>query len=199
MEGHSVSISCEETAEHYAQLLFTVLEQQNKLTPLFFDEKTCTVRIGWCYYFIDRPNGGEEYTVSCPDFSKDPLKDRTENLTTALLVQDMMVDVLGHTKTENSEEILFADTVTVSQAVMPGRDICLQRMSTTRERDSGWTIVVENPTEEDKAKPMVNVLACHLLKLNPSLMGVLALPAGAKVTTSDGQKELHISLKDVGN
>lgn len=195
IEGHTVSVSCDETAQNQAQALFRVLEQQNKLTPLF--EKTCTIRIGWCYYYIEKPETGSEYKVLCPDFSKDPLKDKTENLTAAIVVQDMMIDALGHTKAKKTKGIFFADTVTVSQAVMPGRDLCLQRMETKRQGDSGWTIVVDNPTQEDKAKPMVNVLVCHIMKLNPSLLGVLALPAGTKITTTEGQKKFQISMKDV--
>jgi hypothetical protein len=195
IEGYNVSISCDETAENQAQALFRILEQQNKLTPLF--KETCTIRVGWCYYYIEKPESGKEYTVMCPDFSKDPLKDRTENLTAAIVTQDMMIDALGRSKVKKPNDIFFGDTVTVSQAVMPGLDLSLQRMETKKQGDSGWTIVLENPTEEDKKKPMVNVLVCHIMKLNPALLGLLALPAGTKITTSDGQKKFHVSMKDV--
>jgi hypothetical protein len=70
-------------------------------------------------------------------------------------------------------------------------------MKTTKQGDSGWTIVLENPSEEDKKKPMVNVLVCHIMKLNPALLGLMALPAGTKITTSEGQSKFHVSMKDV--
>lgn len=193
--GHIISLHCDESVEAQGQALFRILEQQDKLTPLF--RETCTIRIGWTYYYIEKPEQGEEYNLSCPDFRNDPTKGRMEDITAAIMVQNMMMDTLSKIKRNDAHNIFFADFVTVSQAVVPGRDLCLQRMETKRKGDSGWTIVLENPSEEDKAKPMVNVLVCHLLKLNPALLGLLVLPAGAKVTTSNGQKSFHINLKDV--
>lgn len=193
IDGHNVSISCDDSVERQGQALFQILEQQNKLTPLFHE--TCTIRIGWSYYYIRKPENGNDYQVVCPDFNKDPIKEKTKDLTTAIIVQDMLIDTLVKTKQESMQDIFFADTVTVSQAVMPGREICMQRMETKKSGDSGWTIVVENPTKEDKEKPMVNVLVCNILKLNPALMGLLALPAGSRVVTSDGQKKFRISME----
>lgn len=193
--GHTLSLSCDDSVEAQGQALFHIVEQQNKLTPLF--EETCTLRIGWTYYYVEKPEQEHgEYLLMSPDFKKDPLKEKTEDLTAAIMVQNMMMDTLSRVKLSNASNIFFADTVTVSQAVMPGMDICLQRMETKRKGDSGWTIVLENPSEEDKAKPMVNVLVCHLLKLNPALMGLLVLPTGTKVTTTDGQKSFRINLKN---
>lgn len=193
--GHTLSLSCDDSVEAQGQALFHIVEQQNKLTPLF--EETCTLRIGWTYYYVEKPEQEHgEYLLMSPDFKKDPLKEKTEDLTAAIMVQNMMMDTLSKVKLSNASNIFFADTVTVSQAVMPGMDICLQRMETKRKGDSGWTIVLENPSEEDKAKPMVNVLVCHLLKLNPALMGLLVLPTGTKVTTTDGQKSFRINLKN---
>lgn len=193
--GHQVSLSCDDSVEAQGQAMFQILEQQNKLTPLF--KETCTLLIGWTYYYVEKPEKGEEYKLLSPDFQNDPLKQKTEDLTTAIMVQNMMIDTISKVKLSNAHDIFFGDTVTVSQAVMPGRDICLQRMETKKKGDSGWTIVLENPTKEDKAKPMVNVLVCHILKLNPALMGLLVLPAGTDIVTKDGQKNFKISLKNV--
>lgn len=193
--GHTISLSCDESVEAQGQALFRILEQQNKLTPLF-EQEACTIRIGWTYYYIEKQEIGEEYIVTCPDFRNDPTKERMEDITAAIMVQNMMMDTLVKIKRNNAHNIFFADSVTVSQAVVPGRDLCMQRMETKKKGDSGWTIVLENPSEEDKAKPMVNVLVCHLLKLNPALMGLLVLPAGAKVITSNGQKSFNINLKN---
>lgn len=194
--GHTLALSCDDSVEAQGQALFHIIEQQNKLTPLF--QETCTLRVGWTYYYVEKPEEEHgEYRLVSPDFRNDPLREKTEDLTAAIMVQNMMMDTLSKVKLSNASNIFFADTVTVSQAVMPGMDVCLQRMETKKEGDSGWTIVLENPSEEDKAKPMVNVLVCHLLKLNPALMGLLVLPAGVKITTTDGQKNFHISMKNV--
>lgn len=194
--GHNMLLSCDESVEAQGQALFHILEQQNKLTPLF--EDTCTIRIGWTYYYIEKQKKGENYILTCPDFRNDPLKGRTEDITAAIMVQNMMVDTLSKIKDSHAHDIFFADAVTVSQAVVPGRDLCMQRMETKKKGNSGWTIVLENPSEEDKTKPMVNVLVCHILKLNPALMGLLILPAGTKIITGNGQKSFNINLKNVG-
>lgn len=196
IEGHTISMSCDESVETQGQALFRILEQQNKLTPLFSQE-ACTIRIGWTYYYIEKQKTENDYILTCPDFQNDPTKGKMEDITAAIMVQNMMMDTLSKIKRKDAHNIFFADSVTVSQAVVLGRDLCLQRMETKKKGDSGWTIVLEHPSEEDKAKPMVNVLVCHLLKLNPALMGLLVLPVGAKVITSNEQKSFHINLKDV--
>ena len=53
IEGHTISMSCDESVETQGQALFRILEQQNKLTPLFSQE-ACTIRIGWTYYYIEK-------------------------------------------------------------------------------------------------------------------------------------------------
>lgn len=196
--GHTLAISCDDSVEAQGQALFHIIEQQNKLTPLF--EETCTIRIGWTYYYVEKPETKQgEYKLVSPDFMGDAVKNKTSDLTAAIMVQNMMMDTISKVKLNNASSVFFADTVTVSQAVMPGVEICLQRMETKIKGDSGWTIVPEHPSEEDKAKPMVKVLVCHILKLNPALMGLLALPTGTKITTADGQKNFRINMKHTGD
>jgi len=196
MDNVTVAVRCDESMAMQADSIFQVIERQNKKTPLF--QETCMLRIGWCIYQITKPEKeGDVYQVLCPDFRGDPLSGKTEDLSVAIYVQNQIMAAMDQLHVDKTQGILFADTITVSQAVMPGKDITMTRMETKQVRDSGWTIVLANPDEEDKKKPMVTIPLCQILKLNISLMGLLALPAGTEITTSKGQKEFHVNFKNV--
>lgn len=195
IDGHTVSMDCDDHLEAQTEAVFSIMEQQNQKTPLF--KETCMIRIGWCVYQITKPDQEDGvYRILCPDFKNDPLKGKMEDLTTAIAVQDMIMRVMLNAKINRIESPLFYDFVTVSQAVMPGKEIVMTRMETKKQGDSGWTIVLADPDEEEKKKPMVNVLICHLLKLNSLIMGFIALPAGTKITSFENQKKFHIDRGD---
>lgn len=103
--GHTVSLSCDESVEPQGQALFHILEQQNKLTPLF--EETCTIRIGWTYYYMEKQENGTEHILTCPDFRNDPIKGKTEDLTAAIIVQNMMMDTLSKNQGKPCPGYLF--------------------------------------------------------------------------------------------
>lgn len=136
---------------------------------------------GWAYFFLDkREEDGEEYwVVQTTDYKKNPMSDKTDNVTVSLLVQNMQVETVRTAKVK-PEATTFKDTVLVLKKALEEKDVYMNRTKPEKEGDSGWYFgLLNDPNEENhQADEYIVIPSYEFLKLRSEALRVLEMPFG---------------------
>ncbi|WP_028399132.1 immunity protein Imm33 domain-containing protein [Ectobacillus panaciterrae] len=164
--GKNIIAKAEEPLSPQVEKLFYLLTTvENKLVDGF------SIQVGWSIFILSEREDG--YHIIVPDYTKNPFKDTTEDLTIALWVQLEQVHCLRQLNIEG-EMIKFSDKIVIAKNVLQLDEIYLQRSSDCDKDDSGWYIGPVNEAEE--TGELEAIYAYELLKIRPSIIQVLALP-----------------------
>lgn len=137
---------------------------------------------GWAYFFLDQrkdENGEEYWVVQTTDYQKNPMKDKTDNVTVSLLVQNMQIETVRTAKVKPLAAT-FKDTVVVLKAAIGAKDVYMNRIEPEKEGDSGWYFgLLDDPNEENHTADEYTVVASYeLLKFRSEALRVLEMPVG---------------------
>ena len=137
---------------------------------------------GWAYFFLNKredENGEEFWVLQTTDFDKNPMKDKTDDITTALMVQNMQIETIQVSKTQ-PKATTFKDTVLVLKEAMNAEDVYLSRSEPEKEGDSGWYFgLLDDPNEENHSSDeYVVVPSYQFLKIRPAALRLFQMPVG---------------------
>lgn len=148
--------------------------------------------MGWSLYFLEYKD--DEFYIISPDFTKNPFKEKTKDLTLALWVQLEQTHLLRKVN-RSGESVRFDDKIIALKGVINQKNIYLQRTNDDIEKgDSGWYI--GSLDDSDISEEYEAFYTYELLKLRPSLMQILALPFDYMVTF---EKDKLQSIVDENN
>ncbi|MEJ9269659.1 hypothetical protein P4480_31620, partial [Bacillus thuringiensis] len=161
----NIKAKVEEPLIFHAETLFNLLSKvEDHLIDGF------SIQIGWSVYSLYKYE--EYYQIITRDYTKNPFKDKTEDLTIALWVQLEQSHCLRRLNMEG-ELIKFNDKIVIAKDVLQQEEFYLQRSSGCDEDDSGWYI---GPINEEVSGELETIYAYELLKMKPAIIQVLALP-----------------------
>lgn len=178
----------EQTVRLYADLplknaagaIMRVLADVSRKTNIFNNK--FTLNFGWGFFFLTQKSesdGEKFWVVETIDFNKDPAKDRTDNLTTALVVQNMQMEAVQVAKVK-PENCTCKDTVLVLKEALSSNDVYMHRKEATKNGDSGWYLgLLDDPDEESHVLADFESMPTYkLIAFCPDAMRVLQLPVG---------------------
>lgn len=141
INGKLIVVNAEKELRPQIESLFLILENidEEKLTDDF------SIQIGWSIFYLIKKN--DEYILQSPDYSKNPFKDITQDLTLALWVQLEQSHFLRKLNIEG-ETTKFSDKVIAAKNVLQQENIYLQRTSDVEKGDSGWYIGPVNDADD---------------------------------------------------
>lgn len=156
-----------------------------------FNEKF-VMCFGWAYFFLSKrkdENGEEYWVVQTTDFRKNPMKDKTDDATDALMIQNMQIEAIQTAKVE-PKATTFKDTVLVLKEAIQANEVYLNRSEPEKEGDSGWYLGLLNDPNEDNhsSDDYIIVKSYELMKICMEALRVMQMPVGTVAVIQD--KEL---------
>lgn len=170
-----------------AGAIMRVLADVSHKTNIFNNK--FALNFGWAFFYLSerKEDNGEKYwVVETTDFNKNPLRDRTENLTTSLIVQNMQMEAVQVAKVK-PENCTFKDTVLVLKKALDSNDVYMHRKDVTKDGDSGWYYgLLDDPDEENHVlADFENVPTYKFIAICPEAMRVFQLPVGTVAVFND--------------
>ncbi|MDD6490208.1 MAG: DUF2185 domain-containing protein [Clostridia bacterium] len=163
-----------------AGAIIKTLAQISQKTDIF--NGTFVMCFGWAYFFLDKrqdENGEEYWVVQTTDYQKNPMNDKTDNVTVSLLVQNIQIETVQTAKVQPLAAT-FKDTVLVLKEAMGAKDVYMNRTEAEKEGDSGWYFgLLDDPNEENHSADEYTVIASYeFLKFRSEALRVLEMPVG---------------------
>lgn len=163
-----------------ASAIIRTLVQISQKTNIFTGK--FVMCFGWAYFFLDKrqdENGEEYWVVQTTDYQKNPMTDKTDNVTVSLLVQNMQIETVQTAKVKPLAAT-FKDTVVVLKEAMNAKDVYMNRTEAEKEGDSGWYFgLLDDPNEENHSADDYTVIASYeFLKFRSEALRVLEMPVG---------------------
>ncbi len=163
-----------------AGAIMRVLADVSRKTNIFNNK--FVLNFGWNFLFLTErndSNGEKFWVVETADFNKNPAQDRTDNLTTALVVQNMQMEAVQVAKVK-PENCTSRDTILVLKAALESNDIYMHRKEAAKDGDSGWYYgLLDDPDEENHVLADFESMPTYkLIAVCPDAMRVLQLPVG---------------------
>lgn len=178
----------EQTVRMYADLplknaagaVMNVLTQVSHKVNIFNNK--FVLCFGWSFFFLTEKqdeNGEKFWLVETSDYRKNPVRDRTDNATLSLIVQNMQREAVQVAKVK-PEGCTFKDTILVLKDAIEAEEVYMHRKDVAKDGDSGWYFgLLDDPKEEER--PLSDFQAVPSYKLMEFRMGamrVLQMPVG---------------------
>lgn len=187
-----VEFQCDDALNMFADSFFDLLDNEEREYGIIKDNYT--IQIGWSFYFI-KQCGDNTFSVSSPDYDKNPFEDRSENLTKSFYIQMMQNELLHKTQCMGCP-VTFQDTIIVLKDAMEFKDVYMHRTSESQNGNCGWYIgLLDDPEEEHPVEDYTRIYTYELLKYNPELLKVLPLDVGCIAIIKE-EKIVEIADKD---
>lgn len=182
INGITYRIAVEEVLYPQAQVLFQAINKipNDKINDGY------KIEIGFSV-FIFVKNANDDYTIVACDYTKNPFKDTTKDLTLALGIQFQQLDILKQYKLVG-EDVRFDDKIVVAKNALDKPHISLQRFTDLGK--SGWCVDALSFDENgkavfEKAEGYESYYAYQLLNIRPALIKILPLPYNYIVVFKD--------------
>lgn len=185
IDGKTVAIKCEEFFKEQGTWLLNMFEQEHKKSNIIKDG--FKIQAGCTMYLFKEID--DEIKVLAPDYSKDPMKDTTDNLSLSLILQLQQNSILKKIGIDG-ELIAFDDRIVILKEAKNSDNIYLERAKEYEKGNSGWYIgVIENDKAKapDDAGQYESIYAYEVLRFRPDLIQLLALPKGYLVVIIDNE------------
>lgn len=163
-----------------AGAIFRTLTQISQKVNIFNNK--FVLCFGWAYFFLDQredEKGKKFWLVQTGDYNKDPERDRVDNLTVSLVVQNMQIEAVQIAKVQ-PETATCKDTVLVLKAAKNADDVYMNRSEAAKDGDSGWYFgLLDDPDEENHTSDDYERVPSHeLLKFRAEALRVMQMPVG---------------------
>ena len=138
---------------------------------------------GWSYFYMSErkdDNGNTFFVVQSNDYRKNPMEnDKTDDLTLALLAQNMQVETVRVANVQ-PEVSTFRDSILVLKEAMNAPDVYMNRTEPAKDGDSGWYFgLLNDPNEENhKSDDYVRLPSFELFKFRSEALRVMEMPVG---------------------
>ena len=180
IQDHLLRMYADFPLKNAAGAIFKTLVQISAKTNIFSGR--FVMCFGWAHFFIDErqeENGDKFWVVQTTDYKNDPQKNRTDNVTVSLLVQNMQIEAVQKSETK-LEPVTFKDTILVLKEAVGAENVMLSRGDATKDGDSGWYFGLVDDPNEDNHKPdeYERVPSYELLNFRTEALRVLQMPVG---------------------
>ena len=164
-----------------------------------FDSKF-VLGFGWSFFYTSErkdKDGNAFYVVETNDYKKNPFKDRTDDVTLALMAQNMQVEAVGMSQVK-PEVTTFRDTILVLKEAMNATDVYMNRTEPSKNGDSGWYFGLLNDPNEENHKPedYLKLHSFELFKFRSEALRVLQLPVGTVAVFHDNDMTALVDGND---
>ena len=164
-----------------------------------FDSKF-VLGFGWSFFYTSErkdKDGNAFYVVETNDYKKNPFKDRTDDVTLALMAQNMQVEAVGMSQVK-PEVTTFRDTILVLKEAMNAEDVYMNRTEPSKNGDSGWYFGLLNDPNEENHKPedYLKLHSFELFKFRSEALRVLQLPVGTVAVFHDNDMTALVDGND---
>ena len=164
-----------------------------------FDSKF-VLGFGWSFFYTSErkdKDGNTFYVVETNDYKKNPFKDRTDDVTLALMAQNMQVEAVGMSQVK-PEVTTFRDTILVLKEAMNAEDVYMNRTEPSKNGDSGWYFGLLNDPNEENHKPedYLKLHSFELFKFRSEALRVLQLPVGTVAVFHDNDMTALVDGND---
>jgi len=164
-----------------------------------FDSKF-VLGFGWSFFYTSErkdKDGNTFYVVETNDYKKNPFKDRTDDVTLALMAQNMQVEAVGMSQVK-PEVTTFRDTILVLKEAMNAEDVYMNRTEPSKNGDSGWYFGLLNDPNEENHKPedYLKLHSFELFKFRSEALRVLQLPVGTVAVFRDNDMTALVDGND---
>ncbi|MDR1069541.1 MAG: hypothetical protein LBL37_01970 [Gracilibacteraceae bacterium] len=132
-----------------------------------------TIEVNFTVFTLLKKTDG--FSVSAPDYGKNPHADRTEDLTQALRIQSRQTNLLRRYGIDG-EPTRFDDKIIADKGAVKEREIYFMRTAERSKGDSGWYIKSKARNAKSAAESYEAFYAWQLLALRPAVIGALAFP-----------------------
>lgn len=173
-------------------------EQAEEIFKILSDLPSCKlkngfkVQIGWNLFILLEDEEG--FQVVVPDYTTNPFKEITKDLTIALWVYFEQASILRKFHLDG-EMVSFQDKVLCEKGVLNLETLYLERRSKSEEGDSGWYIgSVENSIVEKEYEVYYTY---EILKIRLEIMKILVLPIGYLVVLEKDELKAILNDKDI--
>ena len=132
------------------------------------------IQIGWTVFILaDTPEGTKK--ILSPDYTNNPLKNLSEDLTLAIQIQEKQFEFLSAFKLKG-EPTVFYSKIVCAKNVLEADKIYLHRTQKADKYDSGWYIGFADARKTPSPDELESIYAFELLYKKPSFVQFLLLP-----------------------
>ena len=183
-----------------AGAIFKTLTQIcNETDADIFNDKF-VMNFGWSFFFMSErkdDNGNVFYVVQSSDYRKNPMTDKTDDITLSLLAQNMQVETVRVANVQ-PEAATFKDTILVLKEAMNASDVYMNRTEPAKAGDSGWYFgLLNDPNEENhKSDDYIRLPSYELFKFRSEAIRVLEMPVGTVAVFHDNAMTALVDGED---
>lgn len=181
-----------------AGALMNVITQVSYKTNIFNNK--FVLCFGWSFFFLTEQyddKGEKFWLVQTMDFNKNPERDRTDNCTLALVVQNMQHECVQVSKSR-PEACNCRDTIMVLKEAINAENVYMHRKEAAKNGDSGWYFgLLDDPDEENRPLSDFEIVPTYqLLQYRMDAMRVLEMPVGTVAVFSGNQMTALVDAND---
>ena len=183
LDGKKVFFYCDNDKNIINTFCFTIKGQE---TENHIVEDGKSIFIGWGYYVFKEID--DEYQILAADYTKDPSRDLTEDLTLSLNILKDHLEISRRTGLSSDELITFQDTFVAKKIALSSDAVYLEKQQAVENGDSGWYMGDANDVEQsDDPDDYITLPLYKLLSYCPKAVSVLSLPVGTIAIIKDGE------------
>lgn len=189
IKGNTVRMYAEYPLKNAAGAIFNTLTNISKNNDIDIFNDKFVMGFGWSFFYMSERkdnNGNTFYVVQTHDYKKNPMTTKTDDVTLALMVQNMQVEAvrMANVKPEAST---FKDTVLVLKEAINASDVYMNRTEPAKDGDSGWYFgLVDDPNEENHTSDEYQKIpAFEFFKFRSEALRVLEMPVGTLAVFHD--------------
>lgn len=182
LHGKTVSFLCGDSQREAADLFSSILEREDEAHPILQNGRI--LQAGWGFYRILESGG--QYQVFACDFSADPFRDLTEDLSLSLEIlasQRQALRSAGGPPVETS----FQDTLILQRAALTAPRVYLQRSEPGEPPDSGWYLGAIGAGASTDPAGYARIYTYQLLGVCRDALSVIQFPVGSLCVFENGR------------
>ncbi len=181
-----------------AGAIMKVLTQISHQTNIF--NNRFVLCFGWAYFYLIQKEDGEGVTywsVETGDYKRNPKVNRTDNVTSSLVVQNMQMEAIQVSKSK-PEPCTCHDTILVLKEAMAAEDVYLNRTAAAKDGDSGWYFgMTDDPNEDNHAlDDYLKLPTYKLMDFCPEALRVLQMPVGTVAVIQNKELTALVDAND---
>lgn len=174
-------------------LFIELLTKRDSQFHIIEDNKI--IQIGWNFFIIKKTENN--YQIFAADYTNNPFKDVTDDLTLSLNILKEQLLVVKKTCAVSDDTTSFQDTVLVRKTALNSKNLYFLRQDDKNGKISGWYMGDLNDSENsDDPNDYQTVYEYELLSLCPKAVSIMNLPVGTLAVIADNE---IVSIVDSDN
>lgn len=166
------------------KLFSEALENAEKKHKIIGDNKS--IQIGWNYYIFKKVK--DFYQIFVVDYTKNPFKNLTEDLTLSLKIMKEQLLITKKTGLVSDEIITFQDTLLVKKSALNCINVYFEKKYKKENNDSGWYMGnLDDTKPSNNINDYETIPLYKLLSICPKAISIMNLPVGTIAIIKDNE------------